>query len=276
MEYKITPKNLILGVLQAFKNREILIKTLVFIGEIFGFTGNSIRVTAMRLIREGKLESDKRGCYRLSDQMNPFSQFLNSWRLREERIKPWDGSWMCYLMPRLTLRQLTRHKKLIMKPGFREGSLNLWVRPNNLTIGIKGVDRILSQSDSDKKGELFVGQDFNSKLTEQWEQNLWPIKKLEQTQRVFLEKLRKSANRLKRIPPKNALIESYLMGSQAVLLLITDPLLPKEMMNNYYRLALTNEMLAYDKLGRTVWRNYFYSFGIENAPSYWQAKSNGL
>ncbi len=176
----ITPKSLILGLLQASKEGEIPVKSLVTIGDLFGFTSNTIRVTATRLTREGKLESNERGLYQLSKNINPFSRFVESWRIGEERLILWDGSWMCYLAPPLTVRKQAKNAGIIKRPGFKEGTTNLWVRPNNLKIGLKGIKRILFQLNIDEMGELFIGHDFKDSLAKKWKQFLWPIENLVQ------------------------------------------------------------------------------------------------
>jgi len=268
MKNDITPKSLILGLLQASRAGQVSVKSLISVGEMFGFTGNTIRVTATRLIREGKLESDERGLYRLSDQIDPFSKFVESWRTGENRLVPWDGSWMCYLTPPITARLQAKNKKTLHRPGFRKGRLNLWVRPNNLKIGIHGIGKIITQLGIIEKGELFVGRDFDEKLIEQWKKYLWPIEELAKAQQDCVKKISKSAERIFKMPLNNALVESYLMGHEAIILLITDPLLPKELMDSTHRIALTQAMLEYDVLGKIIWRDRFSEIDTEKTPPY--------
>ncbi len=268
MKNDITPKSLILGLLQASKVGQVSVKSLISVGEMFGFTGNTIRVTATRLIREGKLESDERGLYRLSDQIDPFSKFVESWRTGENRLVPWDGSWMCYLAPPITARLQAKNKKTLHRPGFRKGRLNLWIRPNNLKIGIHGIGKIITQLGIIEKGELFVGRDFDEKLIEQWKKYLWPIEELAKAQQDCVIKMEKSAERIFKMPLNNALVESYLMGHEAIILLITDPLLPKELMDSTHRIALTQAMLEYDVLGKIIWRDRFGEIDTEKTPPY--------
>lgn len=267
MDYKITPKGLILGLIQASSSREITIKALILIGEMFGFTGNAIRVSVNRLIREGKLESNERGIYQLSEKVGPYSRYIEAWRLGEDRTIPWDGSWICYLSPILTSRKQERNRSILSKPGFREGKFNLWVRPNNLKIGLVGICRILDQMGPVEKGELFVGNSFDARLSQQWEKFLWPIGEMIRNQQKFLIKLEKSAARLLKMPTENALVESFLVGSEAIYLLISDPLLPVEMMDNTHRKALTEALLEYDTLGKGIWAERFGQLGFRNSPA---------
>ncbi len=277
MKHDITPKNLILGLLQASMEGESPVKSLVKIGELFGFSSNTIRVAATRLIREGKLENNERGLYRLNKQDDHFSRFVESWRTGEDRLLKWDGSWMCHLSPPLSARQLEKNKRILVRPGFQEGCFNLWVRPNNLKIGIEGIEKILRQLSIIAKGELFVGREFSRMLTERWKRYLWPTAELISAQRKCLEKMNKSADRLLKMPLENALVESFLIGSEAIYLLITDPLLPDELMDNAHRIELTQTMLEYDVLGKIVWRDKFGGLGIEKTPrhsaiTYWGIK----
>ncbi len=268
MKFKITPKGLILGHLQASVGREVQIKSLVVVGDLFGFTGNTIRVTATRLIRDGKLESSERGLYRLGRQIDPYSRFIESWRTGEDRLIPWDGSWICYLIPPMTARKQDKVKKSLIKAGFREGTANLWIRPNNLRIGLKGIKNILKQLQSTDSGELFIGNTFNELMSERWKRFLWPVDELLETQQQFLNKIEQSAERVERLPRRNALVESFLIGSEAVFLLITDPLLPEEMMPGDFRRKLTRAMQEYDKIGKRIWNKLLNEIGIHGAPSY--------
>ena len=61
MKYNIKPKNLILSILRVSEQPAVSIKTLVSIGNLFGFTGNTIRVATTRLISGGKSRATNAG-----------------------------------------------------------------------------------------------------------------------------------------------------------------------------------------------------------------------
>lgn len=86
INFQITPKSLILSIMQVADERTIPIKALIVCGDLFGFTSNTIRVTVTRLIREKTIESDERGFYRLGTRKNPVSRFIKTWRMGEKGL----------------------------------------------------------------------------------------------------------------------------------------------------------------------------------------------
>jgi len=267
MDQKITSKSFILSMLQASNNKAMPVKAMVSAGKIFGFTGNTIRVTTTRLIRERTIESDERGLYRLSDKSIMFSQFIESWRLGENRQKEWNGSWLCYLTPKVTAKRHDEAKKAFDIFGFKEGLPGFWVRPDNLSIKMGDLESLLLRTVRIESGEMFIGKQFSEKLNTQWQKYLWPVEKLLCNQKEFLVKMEKSADRIETMPLENALVESYLIGSKAIRLLFTDPLLPKEIMDNTYSIALSNAMLAYDEIGKRIWSKRFEEIQIDKSPT---------
>ncbi len=276
MDQHITPKSLVLSMLQAPNGKAMPVKTLVSIGQIFGFTGNTIRVTTTRLLREGTIESDVRGLYRLSQKGARFSRFIDRWKKGEGRLREWDGCWLCFLMPKNLSKQQVQTGRVSDFLGFREGLPHLWVRPDNLSIEYTEIDALLSQIGRIENGEMFVARQFSEKLTEKWQSYLWPVKKLLQTQKVFLDKITKSTDRIEKMPLENALVESFLVGSEAVQLLIMDPLLPEEMMDSSLRVKLTNAMLAYDEIGKQIWSKRFEEILIYKSPTHLQLMGKAM
>ena len=267
MEKKITPKSLVLGLLQASGNKAIPIKGLVLAGEIFGFTGNTIRVTMTRLVREGTIESNERGLYCLSDKNTLFSRFIESWRDGEGRLKDWDGGWVCCMMLKRTAKRKPETQRALDFSGFKEGLPGLWVRPDNLTVGIRRMEALLVHFGKLENKEMFVARDFSDKQTEKWMNYLWPVDDILERQQAFLLKMEKSAERIEKIPLEQALIESCLMGREAIHLLITDPLLPEEIMDKTHRVALTKAMSEYDELGKKVWSKGIQEIQIDQSPA---------
>ena len=74
--------------------------------------------------------------------------------------------------------------------------------------------------------------------------------------------------RLESLPVKNALVESYLVGTKGIHWLLKDPLLPEEMLPSQYRISLTRTMLAYDALGKSIWKREFEGLRLKHSPSH--------
>ncbi len=253
MKYKVTPKSLILSLLEVIPEEIVRIKFLVFAGELFGFTGNTIRVTTTRLIREGYIENDARGRYRITADYSPLINSIRSWKLGESRLVPWDGAWVCCYIPLLPTRSKEKTIKALDLFGFKQGMPKFWIRPQNLALGFEELKSILFKLGINENARLFISQKFDDAVIEQWRGFLWPIDKISEAQKSMTEKLRSSGSHIGGLPLVNALTETYLLGNEAIRLLHTDPLLPKEMMSNDHRLRLTKAMLKYNDIGKEVW-----------------------
>ncbi len=274
MGKKITPKSVIVGMIQAADNRAMPVKIIVSAGKIFGFTENTVRVAITRMLREGSIESDERSLYRLSGSKKTFSRYIGSWKRGEQRLRTWEGCWICSLTNKGVVRRSADTKRLFEIAGFKEGLPGLQVRPDNLSISIKTLESLLAQFGNTENEEIFIVKEFSEKLTEQWIRYLWPVDKIIEAQQVFLHKIEQSAERIEKLPIENALVESFLIGSEAVRLLITDPLLPAEIMDNTSRVAVTRAMMAYDDIGKRIWLKKFDDIQIDKIPSHLQLVKN--
>ncbi|MGC9324518.1 MAG: hypothetical protein ACP5G0_07205 [Desulfomonilia bacterium] len=81
--------------------------------------------------------------------------------------------------------------------------------------------------------------------------------------------------RLNNIPVENAVVESYLVGSDAVHKLIMDPLLPDELLDASVRIELAEAMLEYDGIGKRMWAKKFGDIQIAGTPSHLQLVEGG-
>ncbi len=270
MKYNIKPKNLILSILRVSEQPAVSIKTLVLIGKLFGFTGNTIRVATARLVSSGKIESDERGLYRLSQAADPVNRYLNGWRDGEERLVSWDGSWVCCLAAELPAGRQARNNKAFGFLGIREGLPGLWIRPNNLRLGFRGIIKTLDQLGIESGAKFFEARKFKEKLEEKWRHCLWPLDELNKTGREILEKISRSRLKLKNMPPAQAVVESYLVGSEASYRLTMDPLLPNEILDASVRIDLTEAMLEYDVIGNRIWMENFEDLKLGGTPSHLQ------
>jgi phenylacetic acid degradation operon negative regulatory protein len=268
MDWKITPKILIISMLHVTNNRAIPIRVLIAMGHLFGFTSNTVRVTTARLVRDGRIESDERGLYSLKDGDTPISRFVDNWRSEESRVKDWDGLWICCLVPRAAVVQQRKNTKALNLLGFREGLPQLWVRPNNITMGLKEIGELLIHQGMDRDAEVFLGDSFPPGHVERWKRDLWPGEEIIRISVAARKQLERSMKRLQSLPMKKALVESFLVGTKGIHWLLKDPLLPEEMIPSRYRIKLTRTMLAYDELGKSIWKREFEGLRLKHSPSH--------
>jgi len=258
IDFNVTPKNLLLGVLQASENRAIPISVLTQLGELFGFSSNVMRVNVTRMLSSNTLEKDERGYYRLLKQENLVSQIVDAWHLGEERRTPWDNSWFMCLLP--DKRKITEGKaahRAFSYMGFQRSSETLWVRPNNLHINKNQCINNLRQLGVDQASQLFIVTDAEPNVIDQWRHELWPTKTLQTNYKQLLRTLQQSQQKLKKMSLDKAVAESFLTGSKVVNTLAIDPLLPEEMMEPTHREQLTQAMVEYDVIGKKIWWDKF-------------------
>lgn len=269
INFQITPKSLILSIMQVADERTIPIKALIVCGDLFGFTSNTIRVTVTRLIREKTIESDERGYYRLGTRKNPVSRFIKTWRMGEKRLVAWDERWLCVLLPHKMDRSLqVRCKKVLEILGFREGLTDLWVRPFNLIFSMEDIVIIMKSMGMHPNTELFIGQNFSRTLMNRWKSYLWDVEGINQSYSEIIKKLEKSHDRIPKMPVENAMVESYIIGGEAIHILLTDPLLPTEIQPSGNREKLTRIMLSYDDLCMDIWVKKLEGLKLDKTPSY--------
>ena len=265
--FGITPKNLLLGVLQAGKEHSVPIKILTQIGELFGFSSNTIRVNVARLLSAGVLESDERGFYRIKYQENPLSQLVDDWHLGETRRRDWQQDWLvCVLPDKRNQTDQKKSTKALSFLGFKSATAGMWVRPNNLQLDREKSSKLLGQLGLMQGAILFVASDFSPKLVEQWSHYLWPVDELQCMYQELTIKLRNSKKHIQKLPSDRAVVEAFVIGSEAVNALAVDPLLPEEIMTKKYRDELTAAMKEYDALGKAIWNKKFSDLEMNLSP----------
>src|SRR5512134_3333344 len=95
----VTPKSLMLDLLRVAGPSAVPVSGLVRVGELFGFSGNALRVAVARLAGAGLLESDERGSYRLAPGAGTVTSHVEEWRLGEKRVRRWARAWLTVWLP---------------------------------------------------------------------------------------------------------------------------------------------------------------------------------
>jgi phenylacetic acid degradation operon negative regulatory protein len=265
----VTPKSMVLDLLRvAPRARAVPIRGLVELGALFGFHGNAVRVAVARLMSAGLLESDERGSYRLTERATPVSRIVDEWRLGEARRREWTGDWLAIWQPRRAPRaDRRRSQRAMQRLGFAEGLDGMWVRPDNLAASRDELERRLGDLGLGRGSELFTAREPSDALTARW-RTLWPTDDLVAGYESALRDLARSAARVEKMPRDAVLVETFMLGGDAIRVLATDPLLPEQIMTGTERHALTRAMIEYDELGRAAWAQRLADAPLEQAPSH--------
>jgi phenylacetic acid degradation operon negative regulatory protein len=258
-----TPKSLILDLLSSVRGQPMPVRALIGAGEVFGISGESIRVALVRLCSQGTLEHNERGQYRIAAAAAPVQAHVAGWVRTEERVVPWRGGWIGVHtagLPRGDRAAARRRGRALQFLGFRELAADLHVRPDNLKGGVDAVrDELLALGL--EPAALVCGLSQLDAETETRARRLWDGDALQRDYRACRAALARSAAKLERLEPRAAMAESFVLGGEAIRRLALDPLLPEPIVPAAERAALVEDMRAYDRLGRTCWRSFMKAQG---------------
>jgi phenylacetic acid degradation operon negative regulatory protein len=256
MSQPVTPRSVVLNLVRVTP-RSVSVRHLLSIGGLFGFNANAMRVAIARLVADGRLESDERGSYRLAPAAAVLHEHVEEWRRGEARMRSWRGDWLAVALPSGTARA-TRRSSLsaLSRLGLREGLPNLWVRPDNLRQPFESLTERLDALGLEEGAELFRARDFSAATTQRFTSKLWSVNALQRSYASALKNLERSLEQLDGMPRETALVQSFLLGGEAIRVLATDPLLPEEVIPGAARAALTETMLRYDAVGHALWRDF--------------------
>ncbi len=260
----MTPKTLLLDVMRVAQPRSVAVRDLVRLAEPFGISGNAIRVALTRLLRQGWVETDDRGSYVLAQRADPLRRHVESWRLGEKRRKAWKGDFWAVHMPRgLKTNERKSSVRALGWFGFKAALDGVWVRPNNLVMPLDEASTMLDDLGMCADAVAFRAE-FPAEVSDVWCRTLWPITRLTKGYRAASKMLAASSKKISRLSPGEGLVESFMVGGEAIRILATDPLLPEEIQDPAPRQQLTAATIAFDRLGRDVWAKAGH--GMPNQP----------
>ncbi len=240
------PSDVILDLLRSARGRRQSAGRLIASGILFGFSENTMRVTLSRLLARGRIESPARGEYRLSPRTDALNDFVERWRLGEDRVRPWTpGQWLFVHAPALD----TAGRWALDALGFREIRAGLLSRPDNLTLDGEELHRLAVSIGLADDVLLIAG---TARQAPSWD-GCWDPEALNADYRRSLARLTESRERLTELPRDEARLECFTLGGEMIHRLAKDPLLPRQMIDASARQALWRAMLDYEAQGKRIW-----------------------
>lgn len=258
-----TAKNLTLDLLSSLRGQAMPVRALVAAGAIFGLSAESIRVTLVRLCSRGTIERNERGQYRIAAAAQPVQQHVAAWTRTEERVVAWRGGWIGVHTAGLARGDRSRGRRrarALQFLGFRALATHLFVRPDNRKGGVDVVREELHALGLEPDALVFAIAQLDPAAAAR-ARALWDGQALCRTYRATCAALARSATRLARVPARAAMVESFVLGGQAIRQLALDPLLPEPIVPSGERAALVDALREYDRLGRAHWRAFMTSHG---------------
>jgi phenylacetic acid degradation operon negative regulatory protein len=251
-----TARSLILNVLLASEERGQSVRELIAGCALFAIRQNSVRVALVRLAADGLIEPAGRGAYRLGPGATALADDVATWRTAEERVRDWTGGWIVVhvgALGRSNRVKLRARDRALAMLGLRELERGLYVRPDNLAGGVEEVRSRLIKLGLDEDAAVFIARGFDSQR-EARARRLWDGEALTQSYRSTRLALLQWQERAASLDAETAAREAYLLGNDAIRLLVFDPLLPEPLVDVHERRALAAAVRSHDQAGRTLWQ----------------------
>jgi phenylacetic acid degradation operon negative regulatory protein len=253
---KLTARNLILNTLLAAEGRSQTAREAIASCALFGIRDNSVRVALVRLRADGLIETRGRGSYRLGRRARALALDVATWRTAESRVCDWSGGWITVHVGalgrsnRVALRSRNRALALL---GLRELDRGLYVRPDNLFGGVVEVRARLRNLGLDDAAAVFVATGFDAQRDAR-ARTLWDVSALTRAYRSTTRQLERWRTRAGSLAPEIAARDAFLLGNDAIRLLVFDPLLPEPLVDVGERRAFASVVLRHEEAGRAFWR----------------------
>jgi phenylacetic acid degradation operon negative regulatory protein len=250
-----TARSLILDLLSTVPRGSVPVRALLRAAGLFGLGANAVRVALARLRSQGLVASDARARYRLAAGAQAVQRQVRSWRRLDELTRTWSGAWLAVhtgALGRSDRPALRRRERALAFLGFHELDPGLAVRPDNLAESSDGLRERLFGLGLET-GALVCTLGSLDAERERRARALWRADALRDGYRAMSFRLRRSEKDLATLPRERAMTESFLLGGEAIRLLVFDPLLPDELVPGGERRELLERMRSYDRLGREAW-----------------------
>ena len=240
---------LILDLLRTYGRHGTSVRQIAESGALFGFTANSIRVNLSRLVRKGAIELLQRGQYRLCESAAAVNDFAESWRLGEQRVKPWDeANWSCIH----TVKHNDKDKWALTNIGYRAIKPDFWVRPDNLSTPSENLLGKLHSLGLSRSSVMISNGQLTADLQDQWISH-FDLQQIETAYLDTIQALQDSLRRIEQLPRNAARKETFALGGRGIEILAKDPLIPERYLSSSKRKQLWEVLIRYDAAGRKVW-----------------------
>ena len=255
----LSARELILALLDSSAETSLKASYLVAAGELFSIDAGAIRVALARLVKDRSLTQVTRGAYGRGSRAGVLHHLVRNWATVEQGLRPWRGNWLGIYLAHLGRTDRTRVRKrerALRLLGFASADAALWVRPANLLDSLTTLHTRLIELGLDSTavlldiGSLVPAETLNPSM-------LWPRQTLEDSYRQHSAMLVESGHRLGGLDERDAARETLVAGREVTRHILLDPLLPEQLVDVGLRREMINQMIAYDRAGKRLWRNFF-------------------
>ncbi|MBB6446275.1 phenylacetic acid degradation operon negative regulatory protein PaaX [Bacillus benzoevorans] len=216
---------------------DIWIGSLIQLLKVFGHKEQVVRVAVSRMMKQGLLQSEKRGnksYYRLTDRgMSRFDE--SAGRITRLQNHKWDGQWcvIVYHLPEEKRQVRDELRKELQWNGFGNLSNGCWISPNNLK---NEVTLFIRKYQLEEDVHLFLSENVVPQSPFSLVEKCWPLQEIAVKYEDFINLYSKkyiihqSMMQNGEMSDEECFIErAHLVHDYRKFLLI-DPFLPKELL----------------------------------------------
>ncbi|MEM1025231.1 MAG: hypothetical protein AAGD10_02415 [Myxococcota bacterium] len=234
----------------AFAPRAVKTAELELAAAQLGIDASQVRVALSRLRRQGKVEPENRGLYRLSSKVQLQQTALGRWWERLDGLETkWTKRFYVALtswVPKSDRKAARSRGRALTRLGFREHRPGMSLRPANLRLGLEQMKDLLQKLGFDQQGDLLVASGLSFDARPYWSE---PV-----DYRARATALRGGLAALKRDGTVEAAMTSFTVANEMIREAVRDPLLPHEWVDSNARADFWRALVDYDAYGRTLWK----------------------
>lgn len=252
-------RHLILRLLTVANNETLSIAEIIRAGRLFAIKENNIRVTMARLAQAQLVEAVDSAIYRLGPKAKKLGADVAAWEHADKRVMTWDSSWIAVTtggLPRSDRKILRARTRALTLLGFRELDAGLYIRPNNLSGGVKGIRARLFDLELEPEAAVFQASQFD-KDRQKKSLALWADMQLESHYEKLSKQLSDWQKTRHTVDNETALREAYLLGDFAIRNVVFDPLLPAPLVDEKARQHFFDTVRQFNTEGRELWYAFF-------------------
>ena len=216
---------------------KIWIGSLIQLLKVFGHNEQAVRVAVSRMMKQGLLQSEKKGNKSYYELTERGVSRINEAAKRIYKLDPhnWDGKWriIMYNIPEEKRQLRDEFRKELQWSGFGNLANGCWVSPNNFE---KEINLLISKYQIEEYVQLFLSKHIGPKPDFHLIEKCWPLQEIGEKYDDFIDRYSKKYIIHQSVIQTGDLSDEECFIARANLVheyrkfLFIDPFLPKELL----------------------------------------------
>ncbi len=262
MTYKLNARHLVLDLLYASHNSTVSTKQMLCAADLLGISDNSLRVAVARLNQDQIIQSVERGIYQLIEKKFDTSFISLNKHPNMQTATAWDGKYILVYtgaLGRVDRTALSKREKALRYYGFQELEQNVFIRPDNLQLGLNELKSAAVKFGLDQGARFFQVSEIDQHTHVS---ALWDIHGLHQTYLNISQEIEQWFESHEYLSLAESAKTAFYLAKSAVFSLRADPLLPEEWLDAPARQKFELAVRRMEEQGQQLWQQYFQQQGV--------------